>query len=980
MPTSLVIVESPAKARTIGRFLGDDFVVEASIGAIRDLDPKGLAVDIDDDFRPSYVVPSNKRDVVKKLKAALARVDQLYLATDEDREGEAIAWHLTEVLKPRVPMRRMVFHEITRQAIEQAVQQSRDIDKGLVDAQEARRIVDRLFGYPVSEVLWRKIAPGLSAGRVQSPAVRLVVERERERMAFVPADYWGLQAQFPTGPSFTAGLTRLDEARVATGKDFDPRGALVRNDTVALDATSARALVAGLAGATGGAAASIDLDAPVTATARFRVAAVDEKPYRSSPKPPFITSTLQQEGGRKLGMGASQVMSTAQGLYERGYITYMRTDSTTLSDEAIAAARSQIKDLYGEKFLPPAPRVYRKKVKNAQEAHEAIRPAGDRWRTPEQLRGDLRGADLRLYELIWKRTVASQMADATGKSLSARIEAPLPAAALAGTTVATALAEISGGAGSNGSGTVTTHWSASGRTITFPGYLRVYVEGSDDPDADLDDRERPLPALADGQVLPAPDVEAQGHSTQPPARYTEASLIKKLEELGIGRPSTYASIMGTIQGRGYVWRKGQALVPSWTAFAVVNLLEGHFSAEVGYSFTAQMEDDLDEIAVGARERVPFLREFWFGDGDSDGDGARSKARDVAGADGDGDGGREGGAGLTTLIALAIANADPAIVNAIPLGKDPDGNEVVVRNGKYGPYVRRGDETASVPEDLAPDELTIERALELLAAPKGDTPMGTDPASGLPVYVKNGRYGPYVQLGDADTLPEGQKPKMASLFKTMTPQRLTLDDALQLLSLPRVVGNDPETGEPIEALNGRYGPYVRKGGDSRSLANEEQLFTVTLDEALRLFAEPKRRGRGAAAAPPLRELGEDPVSGKPVVVKAGRYGPYVTDGETNASLRERDGDQVESITIERAAELLQARRDAGPSAPRRRGTKKAAAKKSGTKKAGAKKATAKKAAAKKTSAAKTTAAAKTAAKKAAGQRAGQTAAAREGSDR
>jgi DNA topoisomerase-1 len=982
MPTSLVIVESPAKARTIGRFLGDDFVVEASIGAIRDLDPKGLAVDIDDDFRPSYVVPSNKRDVVKKLKAALARVDQLYLATDEDREGEAIAWHLTEVLKPRVPMRRMVFHEITRQAIEQAVQQSRDIDKGLVDAQEARRIVDRLFGYPVSEVLWRKIAPGLSAGRVQSPAVRLVVERERERMAFVPADYWGLQAQFPTGPSFTAGLTRLDEARVATGKDFDPRGALVRNDTVALDATSARALVAGLAGATGGAAASIDLDAPVTATARFRVAAVDEKPYRSSPKPPFITSTLQQEGGRKLGMGASQVMSTAQGLYERGYITYMRTDSTTLSDEAIAAARSQIKDLYGEKFLPPAPRVYRKKVKNAQEAHEAIRPAGDRWRTPEQLSGDLRGADLRLYELIWKRTVASQMADATGKSLSARIEAPLPAAALAGTTVATALAEISGGAGSNGSGTVTTHWSASGRTITFPGYLRVYVEGSDDPDADLDDRERPLPALADGQVLPAPDVEAQGHSTQPPARYTEASLIKKLEELGIGRPSTYASIMGTIQGRGYVWRKGQALVPSWTAFAVVNLLEGHFSAEVGYSFTAQMEDDLDEIAVGARERVPFLREFWFGDGDSDGDGdgARSKARDVAGADGDGDGGREGGAGLTTLIALAIANADPAIVNAIPLGKDPDGNEVVVRNGKYGPYVRRGDETASVPEDLAPDELTIERALELLAAPKGDTPMGTDPASGLPVYVKNGRYGPYVQLGDADTLPEGQKPKMASLFKTMTPQRLTLDDALQLLSLPRVVGNDPETGEPIEALNGRYGPYVRKGGDSRSLANEEQLFTVTLDEALRLFAEPKRRGRGAAAAPPLRELGEDPVSGKPVVVKAGRYGPYVTDGETNASLRERDGDQVESITIERAAELLQARRDAGPSAPRRRGTKKAAAKKSGTKKAGAKKATAKKAAAKKTSAAKTTAAAKTAAKKAAGQRAGQTAAAREGSDR
>jgi DNA topoisomerase-1 len=932
MPTSLVIVESPAKARTIGRFLGDEFVVEASIGAIRDLDPKGLAVDIDDDFKPSYVVPANKKDVVKKLRAALARVDQLYLATDEDREGEAIAWHLTEVLKPRVPMRRMVFHEITRQAIEQAVQQSRDIDRGLVDAQEARRIVDRLFGYPVSEVLWRKISPGLSAGRVQSPAVRLVVERERERMAFVAADYWGLQAQFPTGPAFTAALTRLDEARVATGKDFDPRGALARNDAVALDEGSARALVAGLAGLPGnGSAASPALDAPVAATARFTVGTVDEKPYRSSPKPPFITSTLQQEGGRKLGMGASQVMSTAQGLYERGYITYMRTDSTTLSDEAVAAARSQIKSLYGERFLPPQPRVYRKKVKNAQEAHEAIRPAGDSWRTPEQLGNELRGADLRLYDLIWKRTVASQMADATGKSLSARIEAPVAASALAGTPVAQALAEVGGG----GAATITTHWSASGRTITFPGYLRVYVEGSDDPDADLDDRERPLPELTAGEALPAPDVEAQGHTTQPPARYTEASLIKKLEELGIGRPSTYASIMGTIQNRGYVWRKGQALVPSWTAFAVVNLLEGHFSAEVGYTFTAQMEDDLDEIAVGARERSPFLRGFWFGDDGGDGvadEAARARAdgAGAAGGDGNGDGdGRDGfgTVGLTTLIDLAMANADPAAVNAIPLGKDPEGNEVVVRNGRYGPYVRRGEETASVPEDLAPDELTVERAIELLAAPKGDTPIGNDPESGLPVYAKSGRFGPYVQLGDAETLPEGEKPKMSSLFKTMTLQSLTLDEALQLLRLPRVVGNDPESGEEITALNGRYGPYVRKGSDSRSLTTEDQLFTVTLDEAMALFAEPKRRGRGAAAAPPLKELGEDPVSGKPVVVKNGRYGPYVTDGETNASLRERDGDQVETITIERAAELLQARRDAGPSTPRRRGAKKAAAKKS-----------------------------------------------------
>jgi DNA topoisomerase-1 len=969
MPTSLVIVESPAKARTIGRFLGDDFVVEASIGAIRDLDPKGLAVDIDDDFKPSYVVPNNKKDVVRKLKAALARVDQLYLATDEDREGEAIAWHLTEVLKPRVPMRRMVFHEITRQAIEQAVDQSRDIDKGLVDAQEARRIVDRLFGYPVSEVLWRKISTGLSAGRVQSPAVRLVVERERERMAFVAADYWGLQASFPTGPSFTANLVRLDEARVATGKDFDPRGALTRQDAVALDEGSAQALVAGLAGIdlatlsagpNGSGSAAVALDQPVTATVPFTVATVDEKPYRSSPKPPFITSTLQQEGGRKLGMSASQVMSTAQGLYERGYITYMRTDSTTLSDEAVAAARAQISELYGANFLPAQPRVYRKKVKNAQEAHEAIRPAGERWRTPEQLSSDLRGADLRLYDLIWKRTVASQMADATGKSLSARIEAPLASATLGGTALATARANgVSGGSGPGT--TITTHWSASGRTITFPGYLRVYVEGSDDPDADLDDRERPLPDLAGGQALPAPGVESAGHSTQPPARYTEASLIRKLEELGIGRPSTYASIMGTIQARGYVWRKGQALIPSWTAFAVVNLLEGHFSAEVDYSFTAQMEDDLDEIAMGAAERGPFLRSFWFGD-PSGIDGSASGVASAVSATDEHDDDR-GTVGLTKLIDLAMANADPAAVNAIPLGKDPEGNEVVVRNGRYGPYVRRGEDTASVPDETAPDELTVEKALELLAAPKGDVPIGADPVSGLPVYAKNGRFGPYVQLGDAETLPEGEKPRMSSLFKNMSLAQLSVEDALQLLSLPRVVGTEPGSGEEITALNGRFGPYVKKGDDSRSLATEEQLFTVTLDEALRLFAEPKRRGRGAAAAAPLRELGDDPVSGKPVVVKNGRFGPYVTDGETNASLREREGDTVEAITIERAADLLQTRRDAGPTTRPKRGAKKKAA----AKKAPAKKTTAKKAAAKKTTA-KKAAAKKAPARKAAARKA------------
>jgi DNA topoisomerase I len=859
MPTSLVIVESPAKARTIARYLGDDFVVEASIGSIRDLEPKGLAVDIDDGFRPTYVVPPSKTDVVKRLRTALKGADQLYLATDEDREGEAIAWHLTEVLRPSVPTRRMVFHEITRQAIEHAIDQSRGIHTGLVDAQEARRIVDRLFGYPVSEVLWRKVATGLSAGRVQSPSIRLVVQRERERMAFVPAGYWDLVAAFPSSPAFQATLVGLDGDRVATGKDFDNQGRVARDDVVVIDEAGARALVTALDGAT------------------YTVTSVDEKPYRSSPKAPFITSTLQQEGGRKLGMSSGQVMRTAQGLYERGYITYMRTDSVTLSDEALAAARSQVRELYGDKFLPPSARHYRSSVKNAQEAHEAIRPSGERWRTPDQLSGELRGADLRLYDLIWKRTLASQMADAVGKTVSVRIEAPL-ATPLAGDDPPT-----------------TTAWAASGRTITFPGYLRVYVEGSDDPEADLDDRERLLPDVATGQVLPEPAVDPVGHSTQPPPRYTEASLVKRLEELGIGRPSTWASIMQTIQDRGYVWKKGQALVPSWSAFAVVQLLEGHFADEVDYAFTARMENQLDEIATGSRDRVPFLRAFWFGNGSD---------------------------GLTTLIQHAMANADPAVVNAIPLGKDPDGELVVVRNGRYGPYVKRGDETASVPPDLAPDELTVERALELLAAPKGDEPIGTDPGSGLPVYVKSGRFGPYVQLGDPETLPDGAKPKMASLFGTMSPESVTLEDALKLLSLPRSVGADPGTGEEIVALNGRYGPYVKKGDDTRSLASEDELFTVTVETALRLFAEPKRRGRAAAAAP-LKELGADPVTGRPLVVKDGRYGPYVTDGETNASLRERDGDTVESLTPERAAELIQARRDAGPST---RGRKKAATKK------------------------------------------------------
>lgn len=940
MSTSLVIVESPAKARTIGRYLGDDFVVEASIGAVRDLNPKGLSVDIEADFKPSYVVPNEKKDVVKRLRAAVADADTLYLATDEDREGEAIAWHLTEVLEPAVPVHRMVFHEITRQAIEEAIENPREIDHGLVDAQEARRIVDRLFGYPVSEVLWRKISRGLSAGRVQSPAVRLVVERERERMDFVAANYWGLEATFPTDPSFGATLARLGTARVATGKDFDSVGRLERSDTVALDEKSSGAVMRGLGVGRGnvpdhGADPSMRVVAEDgRATASFRVAAVDEKPYRSSPKAPFITSTLQQEGGRKLKMSSRQVMRTAQGLYERGYITYMRTDSTTLSGEAVAAARAQIGELYGSSYLPDRPRVHRSKVRNAQEAHEAIRPSGERWRTPQQLGGELSGVELRLYDLIWKRTLASQMADATGKTVSVRLEAPVLSAALAGSSLSTAL-RLDPTVQPQSDGTVVSEWTGSGRTIEFPGYLRVYVEGSDDPEADLDDRERLLPSLQVGERLPSPWVEASGHSTQPPPRYTEASLVRRLEELGIGRPSTYATIMQTIQDRGYVWRRGTALVPSWTAFAVVNLLQGHFSAEVDYSFTARMEDDLDQIAVGRYRRGPFLHDFWFGsDGaprpDTDG---RTTTQDRPHQSGGG--GRPHGngtaddtatVGLTTLIDLAMANADPAVVNAIPLGKDPDGTEVEVRNGRYGPFIRRGDDTVAVPQDLAPDELTVEHALELLAGPRGDVPIGTDPATSLPVYVKTGRYGPYVQLGDADTLPEGEKPRMESLFRSMSPTEVGLDDALRLLRLPRVVGTDPATQEEVTAHNGRYGPYLRRGTDTRSLDSEEQIFAVTLTEALARFAEPKRRGGSATA--PLKELGTDPATGQPVVLRQGRYGPYVTDGDTNASLRERDGDTVENVTLERAAELLQARREAGPSQGRRRsrGTKKAARKK------------------------------------------------------
>ncbi|HVF75343.1 MAG TPA: type I DNA topoisomerase [Acidimicrobiales bacterium] len=864
MPKPLVIVESPAKAKTIAGFLGGDFVVESSIGHIRDLPRnaadvppalKGepwarLGVDVDNGFKPLYVVSREKKDQVKKLKALLKDASELYLATDEDREGESIAWHLLEVLNPpaNIPVKRMVFHEITRPAIERAVSEWRELDRRLVDAQEARRILDRLFGYEVSPVLWKKVMPKLSAGRVQSVATRILVERERARMRFRAAGYWDLEGTFTKeADAFTAGLVSIDGKRLATGKDFDESGT-PKASVVVLDEPAARSLAERLGGA------------------EIAVRSVEEKPFKTSPKPPFMTSTLQQEAGRKLRFSSQRTMQVAQRLYENGYITYMRTDSTTLSETALTAARTQAAELYGADYVPDAPRRYEKKVKNAQEAHEAIRPAGDSFRRPEQVAREVGADEARLYELIWKRTVASQMKDAAGQRVQVRL----------------------GGRSSAGEDA---EFAASGQVITFPGYMRAYVEGSDDPDAELEDREVRLPAMAAGDALGLAGLEAKGHSTQPPARYTEASLVRALEEMGVGRPSTYASIIGTIQDRGYVWKKGTALVPSFTAFAVVGLLERHFPKLVDYAFTADMESELDEIAAGGEEAVPWLTSFYFGNA-------------------------SGVPGLKQLVSDHLGEIDAREVNSIPVN-----DEIMVRVGRYGPYVQRGDERASVPEDLAPDELTAEKAEELLSAPSGDRVLGEDPEAGLPVVAKAGRYGPYVQLGEGDAGSK-TKPRTASLFKSMTLDSVTLEDALRLLQLPRVVGVDPTDGKEITAQNGRYGPYIKKGTDSRSIESEEQLLTITLEECQAVFAQPKQRGRGAAAAPPLRELGDDPVSGKPVVLKEGRFGPYVTDGETNASLRK--GDSVEELTPERAAELLADRRAAGPPKKKAgRTTKKAA---------------------------------------------------------
>ena len=892
MAHKLVIVESPAKARTIEGYLGRGYVVESSIGHIRDLPQtaadipakiKGepwarLGVNVDDGFKPVYVVSRDKRAHISKLKGLLKDADELYLATDEDREGEAIAWHLLDELKPSpdLPVKRMVFHEITPQAIEAAVENPREIDMDLVEAQEARRILDRLYGYEVSPVLWKKVMSGLSAGRVQSVATRLVVDRERERIAFKAASYWDLEGTFDAGADheqrmFPGKLHSIDGVRVARGTDFGDDGALkVSAKVVHVNQARAQMLVEALH------------------DTAFSVRSVESKPYTRKPYAPFRTTTLQQEASRKLGFSASSTMSVAQRLYENGYITYMRTDSTTLSDTALNAARAQARELYGAEYVPDAPRVYASKVKNAQEAHEAIRPAGDNFRTPAQT--GLTGDQFRLYELIWMRTIASQMKDAAGNSLTIRL----------------------GGPSADGEDVV---FSSSGRTITFHGFLKAYVESTDDADAARDDQESRLPNLTEGAAVSAAALKASGHETKPPARYTEASLISELEGREIGRPSTYASIIGTILNRGYVYKKGTALVPAWLAFSVIRLLEEHFERLVSYEFTARMEDVLDEIANGHKDLQTELAEFYFGSADVE--------------------------GLKKLV-TELGEIDAKELATFPvLGPDGGPSGIDLRVGRYGPYVE--DTTAegetkpraNVPEDLPPDELTEEKARELLANPAGaEKELGTDPSSGNPIVARNGRYGPYVTEVLPEDAPKKQRPRTGSLFKDMSLDTVTLEQALRLLSLPRVVGADPESGEEITAQNGRYGPYLKKGTDSRSLETEQQLFDITLEQALAIYAQPKTRGRAAAAAP-LKELGADPVSGKPVVVKAGRFGEYVTDGEYNATLRKDDS--VEEITLERAAELLAERREKGPA-------KKAAKKSAGR---GAKKTTAKKTTTKKT---------------------------------
>mgnify|MGYP000860744984 FL=1 len=956
MSTKLVIVESPNKVRSIAGYLGPEFDVEASVGHIRDLPqpselpatmkkgPYGkFAVDVEDDFTPYYVVNPDKKKTVAQLKKALKEADELYLATDDDREGEAIAWHLQQVLKPKVPVRRMVFTEITREAVTRALDNTRELDIHLVDAQETRRILDRLVGYEVSPVLWRKVRAGLSAGRVQSVATRLVVERERERMAFRSASYWGVEATFSTvlsavdvtarqEASFTARLVTLDGRRVATGRDFNDDGQLrpaaLKASAVHLHQVGATAV-----------AEAIGRGEP-------RVVGVEDKPYKRRPAAPFTTSTLQQEASRKLRMNPRETMRVAQGLYENGFITYMRTDSTVLSGQAVAAARSQVAELYGAEYVPERPRVYASKSKGAQEAHEAIRPAGDHFRTPAQVSGELTGAQFRLYELIWKRTVASQMADAVGSTATVTVEVPLT--------------PVAGESRDSGPTFSTAGLTASGTVITFRGFLAAYEEGRDaeryQDDAGAaakDSKDVRLPAMISGQELAALDAEASGHETTPPPRYTEASLVKALEEREIGRPSTYAATMSTISDRGYVDHRGQALVPTWLAFAVTRLLEENFAELVDYDFTASMERDLDRIAAGEEDRVAWLRRFYNGQG---GAGAEQAAQAASGE-------LEAVAaalraqGLKGLVDN-LGEIDARAVNSIEIGEG-----ITLRVGRYGPYLEDAEgKRANVPADLAPDELTVDKARELFTRAADDgRELGVDPASGHVIIAKDGRYGPYVtevlpepeETAEAETAKTAKtakstktkkttkaakpKPRTASLLRSMDLSTVTLEQALDLLSLPRVVGQDPESGEDITAQNGRYGPYLKKGTDSRSLETEEQIFTVTLEQALEIFAQPKRRRGQAAARGPLRELGQDPATEKPVVIKDGRFGPYITDGQTNVTVP-RSEDPA-TISAERAFELLADKRAKGPA--KKRTTRKTTAKKTTTKKAATtKKATAK----------------------------------------
>jgi DNA topoisomerase-1 len=885
---ALVIVESPAKARTIGKLLGRGYTVEASIGHVRDL-PQGakeipaeyrgegwarLGVNVHKDFDPLYIIPQGKTAQVRKLKGLLKDARELFLATDEDREGEAISWHLNEILKPKVPVRRLVFHEITKEAINEALAHPRQIDDALVKAQETRRIVDRLYGYEVSPLLWRKVRPKLSAGRVQSVAVRLIVERERQRMAFVSATYWDLLARLAkqaAGQQFEAELISVDGRPIPAGKDFDPAtGKLKDAKFLQLDEAGARQLVERLKSAT------------------FRVASIEDKPYTSRPYPPFTTSTLQQEANRKLGFTARRTMQVAQSLYENGHITYMRTDSTSLASVAVEAARDLVTREYGREFLPESPRVYQTKVRNAQEAHEAIRPAGHPFELPEQLRNSLSPDEFKIFDLIWKRTIASQMADARGHRVTVTIEAD---------------------------GAV---FQVGGKTIEFPGYLRAYVEGSDDPEGDLADQETVLPAMTVGEQLDCRSLETKSHTTQPPARFSEAALTRALEEMGIGRPSTYASIIDTILAREYVVKRGNALVPTWTAFAVSQLLEGHLPNLVDYQFTAQMEEDLDAISRGERENLAYLRDFYFGNGQT---------------------------GLKPHLENKVDEIDARDVSRIRLGRPQDQEEIVVRVGRYGPFLEQGTRRAAIPEGIAPDELTVEKCLELLSqAQQAEEPLGYDPESGKPVYVKVGRFGPYVQRGTSD---DEEKPQNASLLKGMTPEQIDLPMALKLLSLPRELGKHPQTGVAVVAHNGRFGPYIKCGEETRSLPADVSPIDVTLEKALELLAQPKAQRRGfGAKREPLKVFEPSPANPQKIELLDGRYGLYVTDGTTNASLPKNF--TPEELTPEYAQRLLAERAAAGPSkkAARRGGAKKSAGKKASVKTAPAATATIAKKSAKK----------------------------------